>query len=128
LPAEIARREQRLQALADAKAKIAERVAQRDQQAQNDYADKVARRDAQREAGQKPRGKEPKAPEHGPKATDQINLTDEESRIMPSHEGFVQAYNGQTTAVDVDSMLIVAATHAEHQRQTASRADARRTG
>ena len=109
LPAEIARREQRLQALADAKAKIAERAAQRDQQAQQEYADKVARREAQREAGEKPRGKEPKAPETGPQAKDQINLTDEESRIMPSHEGFVQAYNGQA-AVDVDSMLIVAAT------------------
>jgi transposase len=98
LPAEIARREQRLQALADAKAKIAERAAQRDQQAQQEYADKVARREAPREAGEK-----------GPQAKDQINLTDEESRIMPSHEGFVQAYNGQA-AVDVDSMLIVAAT------------------
>jgi transposase len=109
LPAEIARREQRLQALADAKAKIAERAGQRDQQARKDYDDKVARREAQREAGQTPRGKEPKAPETGPKAKDQINLTDEESRIMPSHEGFVQAYNGQA-AVDVDSMLIIAAT------------------
>jgi transposase len=89
LPAEIARREQRLQALADAKAKIAERT-------------------AQREAGEKPRGKEPQAPETGSQAKDQINLTDEESRIMLSHEGFVQAYNGQA-AVDVDSMLIVAA-------------------
>lgn len=109
LPAEIARREQRLQALAEAKAKIAERVKERDQQAQKDYADKIARRDAQRAAGQKPRGKEPKAPETGPKAKDQINLTDEESRIMPSHEGFVQGYNGQAV-VDVDSMLIIAAT------------------
>jgi hypothetical protein len=109
LPAEIARREQRLQALADAKAKIADRAAQRDQQARQEYTDKVARREAQREAGEKPRGKEPKAPETGPQAKDQINLTDEESRIMPSHEGFVQAYNGQA-AVDVDSMLIVAAT------------------
>jgi transposase len=120
LPAEIARREQRLQALADAKTKIAERAAQRDQHAQQEYADKVARREAQREAGHKPRGKEPKAPdpkssgaETGPKAKDQINLTDEESRIMPSHEGFVQAYNGQA-AVDVDSMLIVAATLTQH--------------
>ena len=76
LPAEIARREQRLQALADAKAKIAERAVQRDQQAQQEYADKVARREAQREAGEKPRGKEPKAPETGPQAKDQINLTD----------------------------------------------------
>ena len=109
LPAEIARREQRLQALADAKTKIAERVAQRDQQAQQEYADKVARREAQRGAGQKPRGQEPKAPKTGPKAKDQINLTDEESRIMPTHEGFVQGYNGQV-AVDVDSMLIVATT------------------
>ena len=109
LPAEIARREQRLQALADAQAKIAERVKERDQQAQQDYADKVARREAQRAAGRKPRGQEPKAPETGPKAKDQINLTDAESRIMPSHEGFVQAYNSQA-AVDVDSRLIVAAT------------------
>ena len=69
----------------------------------------MARREAQREAGKKPRGKEPKAPESGPKAKDQINLTDAESRIMPSHEGFVQGYNGQA-AVDVDSLLIVAAT------------------
>src|SRR5512136_669050 len=81
LPAEIARREQRQQALAAAKAKLAERAAQRDQQAQQEYADKVARREAQREAGEKPRGKEPKAPETGPQAKDQINLTDEESRI-----------------------------------------------
>ena len=109
LPAEIARREQRLQALSDAKAKIAERAAQRDQQAQQVYADKVARREAQREAGRPPRGKEPQAPKTGPKSKDPINLTDEASRIMPSSEGFVQAYNGQA-AVDVDSMLIVAAT------------------
>jgi len=42
LPAEIARREHRLQALADAKTKISERAAQRDQYAQQEYADKVA--------------------------------------------------------------------------------------
>jgi hypothetical protein len=109
LPAEIARREDRLQALAAAKAKMAERAEQRDQQAQKEYADKVARREAKRAAGHKPRGKEPQTPKTGPQAKDQINLTDEDSRIMPSHEGFVQAYNGQA-AVDVESMLIVAAT------------------
>ena len=109
LPAEIARREDRLKALAEAKAKIVDRVEERDQQAQKDYAEKIARREALRQAGQKPRGKEPKAPETGPEPKDQINLTDEESRIMPSHEGFVQGYNGQA-AVDVDSMLIITTT------------------
>lgn len=113
LPAEIARREDRLKALAEAKAKIADRVEQRDQQAQKDYAEKVARREAQRESGKKPRGKEPTAPETGPQSQDQINLTDEESRIMPSHDSFVQGYNGQA-AVDADSMLIVATTLSQH--------------
>lgn len=107
LPAELARREQRLEALAAAKAKIEERVQVRDRQAQKDYEDKVARREALRKAGQKPRGREPKAPEIGPKAKDQINLTDEHSRIMPSSDGFIQGYNGQS-AVDTESMLIVA--------------------
>jgi hypothetical protein len=108
LPGELARREDRLKALGEAKAKIVERVEPRDAEAQQAYQDKVNRREAQRQAGQKPRGPEPKAPETGPKASDQINLTDEESRIMPSHDGFVQGYNSQA-AVDVETMLIVAA-------------------
>ena len=107
LPGELARREDRLKALAAAKAKIFERIEPRDAEAQHAYQDKVNRREAQRQAGQKPRGAEPKAPETGPKASDQLNLTDEESRIMPSHEGFVQGYNSQA-AVDVETMLIVA--------------------
>lgn len=54
---------------------------------------------AQREAkatekGKKPSGKPPKPPSTGVQATDQINLTDEEPRIMPvSGSGFEQAYN-----------------------------------
>jgi len=109
LPAEIARREDRLKALAEAKTQIAERVKERDEQARKDYQEKLARREALRATGKKPRGKEPKAPETGPKAKDQINLTDEESRIMPSANGFIQGYNAQA-AVDVDSMLVVATT------------------
>jgi transposase len=113
LPAEITRREDRLKALAEAKTKITERVKERDEQAQKDYQEKLARREALREAGKKPRGKDPTAPETGPKAKDQINLTDEESRIMPSANGFVQGYNAQA-AVDVDSMLVVATTLTQH--------------
>ncbi len=109
LPEELARREERLKALAEAKAKIVARVAERDARAKQDYEDKVARREAQRQAGKKPKGKEPKAPETGPKDGDQINLTDEESRLLPSHDGFIQGYNSQA-AVDVETMLIVAAT------------------
>jgi septal ring factor EnvC (AmiA/AmiB activator) len=91
LPGELARREDRLKALADAKAKIVERVEQRDAQARQAYAAKVARREAQRQAGKQPKGREPKAPETGPKDSDPINLTDEESRIMPGHDGLLRA-------------------------------------
>lgn len=52
-------------------------------------------------------GKKPKPPTEGPKPKDQINLTDEESRIMPtSGGGFDQAYNAQAS-VEHDSRLIV---------------------
>ena len=46
-------------------------------------------------------------PENKPNPSDQVNLTDEESRIMPkSGGGFEQAYNAQA-AVDHASMLII---------------------
>jgi len=43
----------------------------------------------------------------GPTDKDQVNLTDEESRIMPASGGrFKQAYNAQA-AVDTETMLII---------------------
>ena len=110
VPAEIARREARLKALAEAKAKIEARAQDRFEDEQKDYEAKVARREAQRRTGKKPRGKDPKPPEGGAKERDQINLTDEESRIMPvSSGGFEQGYNAQA-AVDVETMLIMGTT------------------
>ncbi|KAF0146806.1 MAG: hypothetical protein FD187_3199 [bacterium] len=109
LPEEIARRQERLEAMAAAKGKIEARAKARFEKEQAEYENKLAQREARaRESGRKPGGKPPKAPEAGPKAQDQINLTDEESRIMPvSGGGFEQAYNAQA-AVDAASMLVVA--------------------
>ena len=108
IPEELCRRQDRLEAIAQAKATIEERAAQRYAQEQKEYEDKVAERRAKAEAsGKKPRGREPKPPEPGPRKKDQVNLTDEESRIMPSSDkGFVQAYNAQA-GVDADTILIV---------------------
>ena len=107
VPKEIARRQDRLTALESAKRKIEERSQERDEQVQAEYEDKVARRQAKRGAGKKPGGKDPEPPTSGgPQDKDQINLTDEESRIMKTGGGFEQCYNAQA-AVDTDSMLIV---------------------
>lgn len=110
LPAEIKRREDRLSAMAEAKAKIEARAKERFEHEQAAYEAKVAQREAKaKEKGKKPGGKPPKPPAPGVQATDQINLTDEESRIMPvSGGGFEQAYNAQA-AVDTGSLLVVAA-------------------
>lgn len=110
LPAEVARREARLKALAEAKAKIKARADARFQEEQRAYEQKVARREARRQAGKKPRGKDPQPPEEAPRNNDQVNLTDEESRIMPvSGGGFEQAYNARA-AVDTETMLVIATT------------------
>ena len=109
VPAEIARREDRLSALVQAKAKIEQRAAERHQREQQEFQAKEAKRQAQRQQGKKPRGKDPEPPQAGPKDSDQVNLTDEESRIMPvSGGGFEQSYNAQA-GVDTQTMLVVTA-------------------
>jgi len=109
VPAEIARREDRLSAIAQAKATIAQRAADRDHAEKQAFDAKQAKRQAQRDAGKKPRGKDPEPPATGPKDTDQVNLTDEESRIMPvSGGGFAQCYNAQA-GVDIDTMMVITA-------------------
>ena len=108
LPEELQRREDRLVAITKAKAEIEERAAQRDALAKAEYDAKLERRDAQRSQGKKPRGREPQPPPTGPLDKDQVNLTDDASRVMPvSGGGFEQGYNAQA-AVDAASMLIVA--------------------
>lgn len=108
IPKELGRRQDRLDAITRAKAKIEQRAAERYAQEQKEYEEKIAKRQAKiKDDGKKPRGPKPKPPTPGPRNKDQVNLTDEESRIMPSSgKGFVQAYNGQAT-VDVDTMLII---------------------
>lgn len=108
LPDEIKRREERLAAIAVAKAKIEARAKERYEQEQAEYAAKLAARAEKETAtGKKPGGKPPTPPESGPRADDQINLTDEESRIMKvAGGGFDQCYNAQAL-VDTESMLVL---------------------
>ncbi|MBK5966298.1 IS5/IS1182 family transposase [Thiocystis minor] len=108
LPEELKRREDRLAAIAAAKVKIEARAAERDAREQAEYEAKLAARAAKVAAnGRKPGGKAPQPPTPGPRPTDQINLTDEESRIMPvAGGGFEQCYNAQAL-VDTETMLVM---------------------
>jgi transposase len=109
IPEELARREQRLAEIARARAVIEARATERHAREQAEYEAKMAARAAKATAtGQKPRGRAPVPPVEGPSSTDQINLTDEESRIMPvPGGGFEQCYNAQA-CVAAGCLLVVA--------------------
>jgi hypothetical protein len=109
IPEELARRETRLGEIARAKARIEARAKERHTREQNAYDEKIAAREAKTKAtGKEPGGKPPAPPAEGPTPTDQVNLTDEESRIMPVADGgFEQWYNAQA-AVAAGSLLVVA--------------------
>jgi len=109
IPSELARRETRLAAIAQAKAEIEFRAQERYEREQADHETKLSKRNTEaQQTGKKPRGREPKPPESGPRKRDQVNLTDQDSRIMPtSGKSFMQAYNAQA-AVDTESLLVLA--------------------
>ena len=109
IPDEIARREDRLEVIKAAKLKIEKRANERHKQELQEYEEKIKKREAKEKlTGKKTSGKKPQPPKSKePNPKDQVNLTDEESHIMPiSGGGYMQAYNAQAS-VEHDSRLIV---------------------
>jgi transposase len=109
IPDELARREERLRKIAAARATIEARAKERHARDEAEHEAKLAARAAKTAAtGKKPGGKPPAPPAAGPSPGDQINLTDEDSRIMPvAGGGFEQCYNAQA-AVAAGSLLVIA--------------------
>lgn len=114
--AEIARRQEQLAGLAEAKAILELRAEARHAQELAEYEAKMKLREekTQRTGKQAP-GRPPQPPTAGARDKDQYNFTDPESRIMKNGNkaGFEQCYNGQV-AVDQANMLIVAETLSNH--------------
>ena len=109
VPEELARRQERLEKLAAAQATLKARAKERFAREQAEYEAKLGARATKTEAtGKKPGGKSPQPPVEAVRPTDQVNLTDEESRIMPvAGGGFEQCYNAQAV-VAAGSLLVVA--------------------
>jgi len=107
IPAELERRETRLGAAA--KAKIEARAKERFEFEQAAHQQKLAARaERERQSGKKPGGKPPAPPRATVGAKEQVNLTDEDPRIMPvPGGGFEQCFNAQAL-VATGSLLIVA--------------------
>ncbi len=107
VPDEIARRETQLTAIVEAKTKIEARAKERYVREKAEFDAKMKVREEKEARGKKPRGKAPTPPSETPRTEDQVNLTDDESRIMKTRQGFEQCYNAQA-AVDTETMLVMA--------------------
>lgn len=105
LPAELARREDRIRLIKETMERIRAREDDRIDQETAEHEEAREERKQFEEANGRRFDTQAswRSAKRNPQA--QINLTDEDSRIMPSAEGFVQAYNAQI-AVDCDSLLI----------------------
>jgi hypothetical protein len=115
LPAELARREQRLQTIRAAKAVL-------EQEAQAEAALTQIAHEARETEGPR-RGRPPQPPRSVPDPKAQRNFTDPESRIMPAPNAkgsVLQGYNCQV-AVDATAQIILAAdvTDASNDKQQA---------
>ena len=114
LPAELARRDSRLNKIRQAKAELEEEERQRAEQAAVEAQAKIDERGLkEQQTGQKARGRKPEVvdPQQAvPEPKAQRNFTDADSRIMKegATQGFVQGYNCQAV-VDRQAQIIVAA-------------------
>jgi hypothetical protein len=119
LPAELARREARLEAIQQAMSRL-EQEAREKADAQRREREQA---DAERQArGEKRRGREPKPISDEPEDKAQTSFTDSDAQIMKtSNKGFDYCYNGQAV-VDETQQIIVAAdvTAAANDKQQAA--------
>lgn len=116
IEAEVSLRQEQLANLKQAKAVLEARAKERYEAQRAEYEAKMHEREENiHQAGHKPRGRAPQPPKPGPRAKDQYNFTDPDSRIMKnsSDDGFGQHYNAQM-AVDQDSLLIVGCEVSNH--------------
>ena len=106
LPADLRRREKRLNRLRQCK----ERLEEQKRQAYEAQKKKIEAREAEQKAtGRNKRGRKPKPPEEVAKQKEaaKANVTDPDSRILKTSKGYSQGYNAQ--AVVTENQVIVAA-------------------
>jgi len=103
LPEGLGRRVERLKRLQEAKSRLEKEAAAAARALQENLEQRQAEETA---SGKKKRGRKPKAVETAPVEEAKANITDPDSRIMKTRQGYVQGYNAQ--AIVSQDQIIVA--------------------
>ena len=104
MPEELRTQKSRLARLRECKERLEREAAERAAEQQRKIDERAAK---EAEAGQKLRGRKPKEPDPEPPPKAKANVTDPESRIMKTRQGYVQGMNAQ--AATTKDQIIVAA-------------------
>jgi transposase len=104
MPDWVADKKQRAEKIRQAKAELEAEAEAAAEAKLKTAAEEAAKREAE---GRRKPGPKAAPPSTAPDSKAQKNFTDPDSRIMPSKDGFVQAYNAQA-AVDAQAQIIVA--------------------
>lgn len=102
LPEDLGRRAERLKRLQEAKARLEREAQEVARMAQQHLEQRQAEEAA---TGKKKRGRKPKEVASSPEEEAKANTTDPDSRIMKTHQGYVQGYNVQA-AVSEDQIIV----------------------
>ncbi|MEK7814708.1 MAG: IS1182 family transposase [Chloroflexota bacterium] len=107
LPEGLGRHSDRLKRLLEAKVRLEAEAAQAAQGATEHLAQRAAEEEA---SGRKKRGRKPKSVEPLPPAEAKANVTDPDSRVMKTRQGYVQGYNVQAVVSEDQIILAVGVT------------------
>jgi len=107
LPQGLGRRGERLSRLGEAKARLEEESARAAQAAQEHL---VQRQAEEAVKGQKKRGRKPRVVEPRPSGEAKANVTDPDSRVMKTRQGYLQGYNVQAVVSEDQIIVAVAVT------------------
>lgn len=111
LPAELADRTSRKARFSACKKRLEQEAAEKAAEQQSKIEERKAE---EAKIGTKKRGRKPQEPDPTPSSEAKANLTDPDSRIMKSRNGYVQGYNGQTVVTEEQIIIAAEVTNQEN--------------
>jgi transposase len=114
MPDDLRDRNSRINRLKACKARLEQEKAEAEKQQQDKIDERKAK---EKQTGKKPRGRKPKSAEEAGNKDAKANVTDPDSRIMKTRQGFVQGLNAQAATTEQQIIVAEDVTQEENDKQ-----------